>query len=344
MLLVSQKLKIKIKEICEVMNLAYSSYMRWNKRMSEGLPVIKKPGPKKVKMLDPEELLKELKKLKHKRKRSKGAFDIYEKYKEMISRRNFYEILKQARQDDLYIKMKGLKRISWFTPGLVWSMDVTELNNIEGKKVYLLTMRDMATGYKFAPLSGNIPCGEEVAGYLHSHFVKHGAPLFLKRDNGGNLNHSAVNEILNQFCVIPLNNPTYYPQYNGGIEHDQNEIKEALKNEIMYRPKSVLAHMGAYVKNVVNDLNHKFRRSKKGKNSCQLFFSKNESAKFKKRDRKNVENWLKYFCQRIIEKMKEKSDKNILTAWRISIETWLRLNKHISVSINGKVLPHFSSI
>jgi len=325
------------------MNLGYSSLMRWSKRTEEGEPPIKKPGPKKVTMLDPEELLIELKKLKHSRKRSKGAFDIYEKYKEMISRRNFYEILKQARQDDLYIKMRGLKRINWLTSGLVWSMDVTE-DYVESKKVYLLTMRDMATGYKFPVLCGDIPCGEEVAGYLHSQFVKHGAPLFLKRDNGGNLNHSAVNEILNQFCVIPLNSPTYYPQYNGGIEHDQNEIKEALKNEIMYRPKGVFSHIEAYARNVINDLNHKFRRSKKGKNSCQLFFSKNESLKFKKRDRKNVENWLKYFCERIIEKLKDKSDENIKTAWRISIETWLRLNKHISVTIGGKVLPHFFTI
>ena len=50
----------------------------------------------------------------------------------------------------------------------------------------------------------------------------------MKRDNGSNLNHQAVNELLSEYMVLPLNSPTYYPQYNGGIENSQSIIKSAL--------------------------------------------------------------------------------------------------------------------
>ena len=60
-------------------------------------------------------------------------------------------------------------------------------------------------------------------------FRHHGAPLFLKRDNGGNLNHHLVDELLGEYLVIPINSPCYYPQYNGGIERGQGDIKACLR-------------------------------------------------------------------------------------------------------------------
>jgi hypothetical protein len=69
------------------------------------------------------------------------------------------------------------------------------------------------------------PCGEEIAGHLSRHFSRFGPPLFIKRDNAGNLNHTSVNEVLEEHMVIPINSPYYTPSYNGAIEHCQGEFK-----------------------------------------------------------------------------------------------------------------------
>ncbi len=45
--------------------------------------------------------------------------------------------------------------------------------------------------------------GDEVAAHLNALFEDHGPPLFLKRDNGGNLNHTLVEDLLEAFLVIP---------------------------------------------------------------------------------------------------------------------------------------------
>jgi hypothetical protein len=45
-------------------------------------------------------------------------------------------------------------------------------------------------------MMGNVPSGEEISGYLAATFNRFGAPLFLKRDNGVNLNYVAVNDVL----------------------------------------------------------------------------------------------------------------------------------------------------
>ena len=58
-------------------------------------------------------------------------------------------------------------------------------------------------------------------------------PCFLKRDNGGNLNHRAVNEVLSEFFVLPLNSPTYYAPYNGAIEESQRGLKACLREKLI---------------------------------------------------------------------------------------------------------------
>ena len=90
-------------------------------------------------------------------------------------------------------------------------------------------MQDVTSKYKFEPLvrKGSIT-GGEIAQHLKRLFEQFGAPLFLKRDNGSNLNSKEVADLLKEFKVIPLNSPTYYPQYNGAIEHAQGEAKREL--------------------------------------------------------------------------------------------------------------------
>ena len=101
---------------------------------------------------------------------------------------------------------------------------------VAGGKLHLHNLGDLCSQYKFAPLaSASIPCGEELAGHLEQLFCRFGAPLFCKRDNGGNLNHLAVNRLLEQSFVIPINNPPNTARYNGAIEQSQGEFKDYLR-------------------------------------------------------------------------------------------------------------------
>jgi hypothetical protein len=70
---------------------------------------------------------------------------------------------------------------------------------------------------------------EEISGYLTATFNRFGAPLFVKRDNGSNLNHTAVNDVLIEYFVMPVNSPVQYPPYNGAIEEAQTELKIGLE-------------------------------------------------------------------------------------------------------------------
>jgi hypothetical protein len=55
-----------------------------------------------------------------------------------------------------------------------------------------------------------------------------GRPLVLKRDNGSNLNHQAVDEVLARYLVLPLKSPPHYPPYNGAIECAVRELVEKI--------------------------------------------------------------------------------------------------------------------
>ncbi len=107
-------------------------------------------------------------------------------------------------------------QITWLRPNLAWAMDDCQKPDvITGGKLHLHNLSDLCSRYKFHPLaSAAVPCGEEVAGHLDHLFSRFGAPLFCKRDNGGNLNHPAVNEVLEEAFVIPINSPPNTAQYN----------------------------------------------------------------------------------------------------------------------------------
>ena len=109
--------------------------------------------------------------------------------------------------------------------------------------------------------------------------------VLLKRDNEGVLNHTAVNDILAQHMVIPLNSPCRYAPYNGSIEHTQGEFKTLLRNQAWKargeESMELLVELGAH------DLNHRPRRSLKGTNSCRAYFG-SPRVTFDRRKRREV--------------------------------------------------------
>ena len=112
---------------------------------------------------------------------------------------------------------------------LIWSMDIFEQVH-RGVRFHVLQVIDLGSRVKLEPaVKPGAFTGEEVAEHLNYLMHKHEAPLFLKRDNGSNLNSGEVLSILKMFAVIPFNSPPGFPQFNGVMERSQGEIKRYLR-------------------------------------------------------------------------------------------------------------------
>ena len=317
--------------ICDALKLNFSSFCRWKNRLENNKPLISPPGPKKVPLIDDTIFKSDLKGLKHCKKRSFGTTSLYNVYKTNISRREFQYIVSMARYDTNKSHKNNMRRIEWLAPSLVWSMDDTEFGrDANGAKQYFHNMADLSSAYTFKPIAGEFACGEGISANLEYHFEKYGAPLFMKRDNGGNLNHSLVNEVLQDYFVIPLNSPTYYPQYNGSIERNQYELKMEIKNKLTPFDTCSKVHLNAYSEAAIAEMNHKPRKKLKNKTACKVFFDNKDKFKFNKRERRSIYDWIIDKTNTIFVNMRDINKNSFQSAYRIAIETWLRMKQFIS--------------
>lgn len=325
------------REICNAVRLPYPSFIRWRMRHKQDTPLVRQPGPPKVKPPDFERLNQEIAELSHGQSRSQGTGAFYARHASSLSRRELQSMVAMARHDLNTFHRQNLRRISWNIPNVAWSMDPCEYvqHAHTGAKVYLNQMQDLASRYKFNPMTGGVPCGEEISGYLTATFNRFGAPLFLKRDNGGNLNHVAVNNVLSDFFVIPVNSPVHYPPYNGAIEEAQTELKNGLTAKLTHKPRCPQEHLEAYAGTVEHDLNHQLRPCLNGSNACRVYFGGRRT--FSKWERRDAYAWIANVQNNILSSNGVQQQ----AAWRIAVEAWLRVKGFITVSINGKVLPNF---
>jgi len=324
--------------ICSAVRLPYPSFIRWRLRQKNATPLVRQPGPPKVKPPDLEKLGLDIAEMSHGQSRTQGTGALYGRHESAVSRRDLQSMVAAARHDLNVSHRQNLRRISWNVPNVAWAMDPCEYKQqtAPGDKVYLNHMQDMASRYKFTPMTGDVPCGEEISGYLAATFNRFGAPLFLKRDNGGNLNHTAVNAVLEDYFVLPLNSPVHYPPYNGAIEEAQTELKNGLAAKLSYKPNCQREHMEVYASTVEHDLNHQPRPCLHGSNACQVYFTNKRT--FTKWERRDAYAWLINLQDDILC-----SDGGVQpqAAWRIVVEAWLRMKGLITVAINGKVSPNF---
>jgi hypothetical protein len=325
--------------ICRTLHLPLSSFNRWRCRIRKNVDLLHRPGPKKVQPFNPSVLDTEIRLLDHGVKRSAGTTALYRQYCFSVSRRELGSMVERVRQDLESDRRRQMRRIEWLTPGIVWAMDCTEYELDLIRKIHLHNTQDLGSRYKFLPMAGGYPVGEEVAGYLDDKFDRYGAPLVLKRDNGGNMNHSAVNEVLAEFFVLPLNNPEYYAPYNGAIEESQREIKSSLRQKLIPGQLDPGEHITAYAEAAVNDLNHQTRPCLKGKNSCQAFFESSIRPVITKRKRREIYDWVQERTERILAAMNQSGQAVRESAWRIAVESWLRSKGHIKVYNNQKCHP-----
>jgi hypothetical protein len=329
--------------LCQVVGVPYANLMRWMDRIRRDEPPVTKPGPQKVEPIDLEKLKEDMQGLSHGQSRTAGSGALQQQYRYQISRRDFLALLRQVRDEVKRTRRAMKRRVEWKAPALIWSVDDAELGRDgRGEKVMLNNIRDLSSKYTMEPLDGPAASGEEVAAHLESLFIQHGAPLVLKRDNGSNLNHHAVDRVLEKYFVIPLNSPPHYPPYNGGIEQGQGEMKRGLVGVAKKTSEDRHAHAAWRA----HDLNHKERRSLHGAIACTVFSAgKARLKEYSNRKRKEIFEQISSLAKAVIEELRSerkwKSEKHLAAAaWRRSVETWLQQNGMIQVTHPKKVSPH----
>lgn len=331
--------KVSYMMIFKAVPLNASTYRRWRCQVRSDKEPVKKPGPKPLKPLNLQKLDTELKRLDHGPKRSRGIGNLRGAMRGSISRRGLDEIIIRARQDKLRKERAEQCRLNWHQSGSAWSMDVFEIRTPPSyRKNFVLSVQDLASGYKLPPLtSGSVPKGLEITRHLGRLFKEFGRPLFLKRDNGGNLNHSSMTELLAENHVLPLNSPCHYAPYNGAIEHAQGEFKRRLTQNHNYAASC--REFALSTELTAHDLNHVCRRKLQGNTSCSRFF-KNPRFNYPNRKRQEVFLWI---YNRAVDIM-EQAGKNVSqsSAWRIACKLWLMKNDLLSISKNDEVLPPLS--
>jgi len=326
--------------LCESVGLPYANFRRWKRRLARGQPALFKPGPKKVAPLNLDELRGHLCRLEHGRRRSRGVGQLYRQYQSQISRRDLEVLAETVRREILQQHQAELRHLTWHVPGLVWSLDDAELARFDDHKLHLHQVQDLASRYKFTPLVGGSVLGESVALHLEQLFLQHGPPLVLKRDNGSNLNHQAVDEVLARYLVIPLNSPPHYPPYNGGIECAVREVKTPLVEKILVGHPITASQVQVWAEVLAHDLNHRSRPCLQGKVACQVFHQAKPALKaYTLRKRKETLDWINELNSLLVRVWAVHTPRQAETARRLAVETWLHRNGVITATQNQKVLP-----
>jgi hypothetical protein len=325
--------------LADQVGLSYRTLMRWKRRLANGQAAVEKRGPKKIRPLNLNELKARIRDLDHGAKRSHGTGRLHGAYAGCISRRKLNQLVRQARRDTNRRRKAEACRVRWLRPNLAWAIDdCRKSDTTASEMLHLHNLTDLCSRYKLPPIaSGQLACGEEVAGHLAHLFNRFGPPLFCKRDNGGNLNHTTVNEVLENAWVIPINSPPYTASYNGGIERTQREFKDYLKRW-QWKADTMDAFF-LLAENAAHELNHNPRRCLNNRTACGIYFGGNR-IRYSKRQRKSVYRWILELATEIATRAGKSKITNV--EWRVAAKQWLLKNGLIKIVTGGKVSPHLN--
>lgn len=222
-----------------------------------------------------------------------------------------------------------MKRIDWLHPGVCWSIDATEYGDQQ-----IIPVLDLHSRYRCQPLVSDRLEGNQIARHLEKLFRQHGPPLFLKRDNGSVFNCEAVDEVLARFGVLPLNNPPRFPRYNGAKEKSIRDLKTALDRRLQ-SSLPVSSALGLTVELTVHELNHQTRRCLNGRTACAVFHDDAQRLRWNQRQRKEIFRLLLgQFGAMIGKSANGDHPLKPATAWRVTVESWLRCQGLINVRLN----------
>jgi transposase InsO family protein len=304
----------------------YSSVMRWRRRHRRGLPVWQVPGPKKTEPLDGTAFYPLLRQLDHGRCRTHGTTALYARFAASLSRRQLGTLVQEQRREH----RASLKHIHWLRAGLAWSCDATEYG---ADGVLIIPVQDLASRYRFAPLVTDHLDGCQIAAHLERLFRQHGAPLFLKRDNGSPFNHHAVDQLLARFRVFPLNNPPHFPRYNGAMEKGIRDFKAALDQR---NQRAAPTDFALTVELTAHELNHHPRRCLNGRTACAVFHDEAQRLRWSRPQRHTIFRLLLHQFGVMSGKLSAGDHRSPATIRRVTVESWLRCQGLIAVRHNQK--------
>jgi len=314
------------KELCHEL-LPCATVMRWRARAQAGQPVLEKPGPKKPEPLRLEMVKAKIAELDHGSRRTAGTTALQAELSSVISRRRFQELVVEERQN----RLDHMKRIAWLVPGTVWSFDTTEYGP---QKLKITPLRDLASKYQLpVPLVGAQENGARIAVYLEGMFKRDGAPMFLKRDLGSPLRCHQVNEVLERYCVLPLDSPPDYPQYNGSMERSMRDLHDALDRA---RSGALRLPIAVDLELVTHRLNHRCLRSLAHRTPCQVYHDPARRLRLHGLSRQRIFREVFEQFWQYVATMPERNRHTVNAAWRLVVETWLRRQGWISVTAKTK--------
>ena len=311
--------------------ISVSSYKRYKRRIRCGDLPVNKPGVKKVVPIDLEALKQQIQGLNHGKHRTSGTGMLFLVNRHGISRTDFNEMVRQVRTATNRSSAAALCHVRWLHPDLAGALD-----GMQYISYHIQNLQDLCSRYKFAPMtSAYMPCGEEIAGHLDRHLIWFSPPLFLKRDNGGNLNHRMIDTLLEDLLIIPINSPCYSASYNGAIEHSQGELKSWIRK---WKPLTKTnREIALLVENAVHALNHHPWRSLAGSNACRTYFTSNR-LRYTKRQRRQAWDWIRDLAADISAKCSNLAIDP--AAWRIWTSQFRTRTWRKSLSpVDGHLMP-----
>jgi len=252
------------------------------------------------------------------------------------------QLVRMARQDANRLARAEQRRVEWRRACVIWSIDELECRDINGQTVFWLQIQDLGSRYKFGPVVEQARTSAEIAAILRRLFDTYRPPLFLKRDNAGNLNGPELNALLDEYLVISLNSPAYYPPYNGCIEKAQREFKEALARRLAEDP-TVASHLLLTTEVISHDLNHKIRPCLKWQTPCSLFGAgRTEMKQYNRTQRKEVQKEILAIAEYMHACIDDGDDRTAQAVWRRAVETWMQSHDFIRIHEPKKCYPLFS--
>ena len=326
-----ERCQLSWRHLC--VDVAYSTLMRWRKRNAAGEQLLQTRGPKKTTPMEIEQLYGLIASLPHGLRRTRGTEALCCVLKDQASRRLIRQIAKQIRREH----MNSLCRIQWLLTGAAWTIDGTQY----AKGCTIVPVQDLASKYRLPPLLSRCEDSDQIASHLDELFTEYGPPLFLKRDNGSPFNADAVDAVLRRHVVIPLNNPPYYPRYNGSMERNIRELKTALRKR-EHDPK-LSAGLKASLEAAIHALNHKPTRTLLGQTPCRRFHDPGRALKLTRRQRAQILRLLLRNYRTKLDKMSNPTQRQCAALWRGAVESWLRCQGLIKVGPNPKQKPNVST-
>ena len=312
------------RRVCRGLALPFSTFQRWRLRLQRGRPLLRSPGPKKTGPLPLAQLQPELAALPHRLQRTRGTTQLYRRHQQRLSRRTLNALVREERSRQQRRRRQSWQRLTWLRPNSAWAIDATEhVPDQSGRKLYLVAIQDLASGLRLPPLVTAQLHGPTIAEHLRLLFHQHGAPLFLKRDNGSVFNDHAMQVLLAHACVLPLNSPTACPRYNGAIEKGIRDMKTSLRPCLPAPHHWQPNHVAPYIRAVLHLENSKPRRRLAGQSAATTFYQR-PRLRPSRRQRHLTFAWIKARADATVSQTMSPNQQSFQRAWRAAALAWLR--------------------